>query len=132
MTDKQIATLNPDLAQLTERLLKSPLARRSVAEISAPEFQDLERIRRLAQWITDPRPICAPEGDDKFAELINIARDFEECNEFLIDRVGVNSSTVWRWATGKSRPSRYIIEKASADIQTLIAAALAPLDVRAA
>ncbi|MDU6378181.1 MAG: hypothetical protein E6575_29520, partial [Bradyrhizobium sp.] len=61
------------------------------------------------------------EGEDKFSGLIEIARKYQNCNSFFLSAVGVNAPTVWRWASGKSRPSRYVGKRLAEDVKSHVA-----------
>lgn len=63
---------------------------------------------RFRRWSLDPRPVFAPSGtNDKFSEMIILAREFSDCENLLFETWRLNFTTVWRWETKKTRPSRY-------------------------
>jgi hypothetical protein len=64
------------------------------------------------------------DGEDKFSALIEMARNYEDCTSFFLSEVGVNASTVWRWASGKSRPSRYVGKRLTEEVRQHLAAVL--------
>lgn len=72
------------------------------------------------EWEQDARPAFADDGNDKFAGLIELARNHEGCTAFFTKDVGVNLSTVWRWASEKSRPSKYVARHVSEDTRAKI------------
>ena len=82
-----------------------------------------KQVRQFVEWLDDGRPQFSEdlEGDDKFAELIEIARHYQDCTDFFVCEVGVNASTVWRWATGRSRPSRYVGKRLSEEVKNKLA-----------
>lgn len=84
------------------------------------EQQDVQvRVDAFIRWVDDPRPEFEAEhdGGDKFSDLIAIARKHTNCLDFLTLEVGVNGSTIWRWAKGKVRPSPYIGRQLVKDVQ---------------
>lgn len=80
-------------------------------------------VRSFVRWLDDKRVPFADqvEGEDKFSGLIEIARKYQDCNSFFLSEVGVNASTVWRWASGKSRPSRYVGKRLAEDVKIHVA-----------
>ncbi|GAB5461839.1 hypothetical protein [Hoeflea alexandrii] len=83
-------------------------------------------VRAFIQWIDDPRISFSSKIDeeDKFADLISIARNYQDCTSFFHSEVGVNTSTVWRWASGKSRPSKYVGKRLTSEIEVQLSAVL--------
>lgn len=73
-------------------------------------------------WLKKDLPVYDPDSEveDKFSGLIQLARNFEETSNFFLNDVGVNSSTVWRWATGASRPSKYLAKYLINDLINII------------
>jgi hypothetical protein len=86
----------------------------------------LGQIRAFVGWLDDPRPAFARGvgGDDKFAALIELSRDHENLVSFFTQDVGVNATTVWRWATEKSRPSGFLGRKLVEEVEGRLAATL--------
>ena len=82
------------------------------------------QVKAFLEWIDDPKPAFADDGRDKFAQLIDLSRDYQDCTSFYISEVGVNQSTVWRWANGKSRPTKYIGRKLAHEVERRVAAIL--------
>jgi hypothetical protein len=83
-------------------------------------------IRAFLEWVDDPKPEFSEDvdGEDKFARLIELSRGYEECTSFFVSEVGVNASTVWRWATDKSRPSKYVGKRLAQEVKGVLSQAL--------
>lgn len=84
------------------------------------EQRDVQvRVDAFIRWEDDPRPEFDTEyeGGDKFSDLIAIARKHTNCLDFLTVEVGVNGSTIWRWAKDKVRPSPYIGRQLVKDVK---------------
>jgi hypothetical protein len=97
---------------------------RKLREISLPKLNEEQRdvqarVDAFIRWRDDVRPAFDAEakGGDKFSELISIARKHAICLDFLTSEVGVNGSTIWRWAKDKVRPSPYIGRQLVRDIE---------------
>ncbi|MFY0690776.1 MAG: hypothetical protein JXR14_02505 [Paracoccaceae bacterium] len=97
---------------------------RKIREIGLPELDDDQRdvqarIDAYIRWVDDVRPAFTSEQgqEDKFSDLVALARKHTVCLDFLTLEVGVNGSTIWRWAKGKVRPSPYIGRQLVRDIQ---------------
>lgn len=99
------------------------LAASGLQGASSQATRVISDIKAFVEWLDDPRLVFTdePGRDDKFAELINLSRDFRELNSFYVSEVGVNSSTVWRWATKKSRPSKFVGTKLAHEVERLLA-----------
>ncbi|MEJ0077792.1 MAG: hypothetical protein WDO17_20620 [Alphaproteobacteria bacterium] len=95
-----------------------------LAGLTSEETALIGEIKAYLEWLDDRRPEVAVDEADKFAGLIVLSRHYQQCNRFYLDSVGVSDSTVWRWAHGKSRPSRYVGERIAADVKSLVAESL--------
>lgn len=98
------------------------ISQSDTSRFNATQSELVSRVKKLIEWIDDERPSFASKSTagDKFADLISLARDYQECATFFTQEVGVNSTTVWRWASGKSRPSRYVAQKVCEDIRNVL------------
>ena len=109
---------NPVIGQLRT------LASESLAGLNSEQTSLVGEVKAYLEWLDDKRPEIALGSADKFGELVALSRHYQPCNKFYLGSVGVSESTVWRWAQGKSRPSRYVGERVSSDIKALIAESL--------
>jgi hypothetical protein len=100
------------------------LASSDLAGLTSEETALVGEIKAYLEWLDDRRPEVAVDETDKFAGLIALSRHYQQCNRFYLNAVGVSESTVWRWAHGKSRPSRYVGERIVADVKSLVAESL--------
>ena len=110
------AEQNRDLIQSIETALSN-------ANLDSSKINSVERLTKYLEWLNDKRPEFVPLGantDDKFSEFISLGRLYKNTAEFYIDEVGVNATTVWRWATGKSRPSKYLAVSLLRDIKPIL------------
>ena len=109
----------------------------TLRELAAADLHEIDsvcatrlvgQIKAFVEWLDDPRPTFADDlvTDDKFAELVELSRQYQDCdcNSFYVSDVGVNPSTVWRWANGKSKPSKYIGQKLVREIEARLAMVL--------
>lgn len=99
------------------------IASANLAGLSGEATRVAAEVRSFVNWLDDKRVPFADhvEGEDKFSALIEIARNYQDCNSFFLSEVGVNASTVWRWASGKSRPSRYVGKRLAEDVRVHVA-----------
>jgi hypothetical protein len=83
----------------------------------------VSQVKAFVEWLNAPQAEFADRSSDgdKFAALIELSRRYQECNRFYLSEVGVNSTTIWRWANKKSRPSRYIGKRVVLEVKSLIA-----------
>lgn len=95
-----------------------------LAGLTSEETSLIGEIKAYLEWLDDPRPEVGLDEADKFAALIALSRHYQPCSRFYLETVGVSESTVWRWAHGKSRPSRYVGGRIVADIKSLVADSL--------
>lgn len=100
------------------------LASEKLAGLSSEKTKLVGEVKAYLEWLEDSRPELALDSADKFGELIALSRHYPQCNRFYVNSVGVSESTVWRWAHGKSRPSRYVGERIASDIKSLMAESL--------
>ncbi|MDU1906769.1 MAG: hypothetical protein E6772_18565, partial [Dysgonomonas sp.] len=112
--ERQSAEIEQDLRRL---------ASADLAGLTGEQTRVAADVRVFVQWLEDERVAFADqvEGEDKFSGLIEIARKYQNCNSFFLSEVGVNASTVWRWASGKSRPSRYVGKRLAEDVKSHVA-----------
>ena len=84
------------------------------------------QVKAYLEWLDNALPEVAQsrEQRDKFAQLIDLSRRYPECNAFFLNEADLNSSTLWRWSNGKSRPSKYIATSIVEDIKPVLVAAL--------
>jgi hypothetical protein len=84
------------------------------------------QVKAYLEWLDDPLPEVAQSlgQRDKFARLIELSRRYPECNAFYLNEADLNSSTLWRWSNGKSRPSRYIATSIVDDIKPVLVSLL--------
>jgi hypothetical protein len=73
-------------------------------------------------WHADPRPETSEKLDfeDKFADLVKLARERAECLEFFSEKIGAGVSTIWRWSNRRSRPSRYVVGKVVSTVKRIM------------
>jgi hypothetical protein len=90
------------------------------------------QVKAYLEWLDNKLPeVAQSRGEnDKFAQLIDLSRRYPECNAFFLNQADLNSSTLWRWSNGKSRPSRYIATSIAEDIKPILVAALWELCVK--
>jgi hypothetical protein len=102
------------------------LANRNLQGASSQVTRIVGQIKAFLEWVDNPKPKFADDlvGQDKFAELVELSRQYQDCNSFYASDVGVNPSTVWRWANGKSRPSKYVGQKLAHEIEPRLAMVL--------
>jgi hypothetical protein len=102
--------------------LRQALAR-GLSGASAEQIQIAGQIKAFIEWLDDPRPAFAEQlgADDKFPQLIGISRLYQDCTTFYVSDVGVNPSTVWRWASGKSRPSKFVGKRLVTEVENRLA-----------
>lgn len=102
------------------------VAKASFADIPANAVGTVGRIKAYLEWVADPRPAFADtlDGEDKFAELIEQSRAQQDLASFYSIEVGVNPSTVWRWASGKSRPNKFVGKKLVVAVEAALRSAL--------
>lgn len=88
------------------------------------EKVDVTVVRRIVEYrcfALDARPDFDERNpDDKFSRLIDLCRQFERCERFFVEEVAINSTTVWRWATGRTRPSKFIGKTLAAKLRSLL------------
>ena len=90
------------------------------------------QVKAYVEWLNDPLPeVASARGQsDKFARLIEIARRYPECNAFFLNEADLDSSTLWRWAHGKSKPIQYVARSLVDDIRPILVGALWELCVK--
>jgi hypothetical protein len=95
---------------------------RDLRNLDSETTELLSQVKAFIEWVDDTKPEFATTlgGPDKFAALVELSRGYQECTTFYLRDVGVNSTTVWRWANGKSRPSKYIGQRVVADVKHLL------------
>jgi len=95
--------------------------------LSSKQSKAVGEVQEFVEWLQDSRPECtdgAPGRPDKFAALIALSRRYQKCSQYYLSQVGVNTSTVWRWANGESRPSKFVGEHIVADVKNQLTEAL--------
>lgn len=119
-----VAALNADQRHEQEvvRNLRA-LARADFSSADSRAIRVVSQIKGFLEWLDNPKPefASASDSDDKFGTLVELARYFPDCNTFFLSEVGVNPSTVWRWANGRSRPSRFVGQKLVRELKLLLA-----------
>jgi len=109
---------------LYERLVRQlrSIAQQDLRGADSRKTELASKVKAFIEWLDDRKPEFAgvPEQADKFARLIDLSRGYEECTKYYLRNVGVNSSTIWRWANEKSRPTKYIGERVIAEVRTLL------------
>lgn len=125
---RQIA-MQPNEADLaatpTQRMIAHlrTLAHSDLSALTGEQTNVIGQIKTFIEWLDNPRPECtdgAPSRPDKFAGLIELSRRYQDCNRYYLSEVSVNASTVWRWASGNSRPSRFVGVRIVAEVKVLI------------
>jgi hypothetical protein len=111
-------------AQLVEEL--RAIASGDLSNATSAATAAVGQVKAYLEWLDDARPEVAPSLDqeDKFALLIDLSRRYSACNAFYLNEADLNSSTLWRWSRGKSRPSKYIATTIVHDIKPIIVVAL--------
>ena len=84
------------------------------------EDKIVDRLISYRKWIKNENPVFNNGDNDKFPELISVFKKFGECDSYFSERVIINPSTIWRWATGKSRPSKILGPIISQDVRTIL------------
>lgn len=114
--------------QSSTQILRDLVAR-DTGNLSSEQTHLIAQIKLFLEWLDDDRPeVAANAGDvDKFADLIALSRYYEDLTAFYVGEVGVNPSTIWRWAAGKSRPSRFVAEQIAKEVRRRLVDALTGL-----
>jgi hypothetical protein len=96
------------------------IAKLNLSNADSEVTELVSRVKAFVAWLDDAKPEFAEvRGQtDKFAELVELSRHYEDCMTYYLRTVGVNSSTVWRWARKESRPGRYLGRSAAADVKS--------------
>jgi len=100
------------------------------ASLRSAQTSVVAEVKSFLEWLDDPRPEVAFGQPDKFAEIIELSRRYERCSKYYLSDVGVNVSTVWRWATGNSRPSRFVGQRIVPEVKIMVVEALWELCAR--
>lgn len=85
------------------------------------------RAIKFKAWLKDPRPEFnsqAKKDEDKFAELISLGSQFTDVVIFFSSEVGVSAGTITRWASGRSKPSKFVGPRLVQETKEAIATAL--------
>ena len=98
----------------------------NLSGVSSVDLGLIAQVKAFSEWLSDPRPAfrrLAGE-EDKFANLVALSRKQQDCANFYVTEVGVDASTVWRWSTGKSRPSKFVGQSLAREIEARVRSAL--------
>jgi hypothetical protein len=96
------------------------------AILISPHLEKVEMgiVRRLVEYrcfVLDSRlDFSERNTDDKFSRLIDLCRQFERCERYFVEEVAINATTIWRWATGRTRPSKFIGKTLATKLRSLL------------
>jgi len=112
--------------QITAAQLRALVHGVDLNTVTSEATDALRQVKAYLEWSDDPLPeVAQARGEqDKFPRLIDLSRRYPECTAFYLNEADLNSSTLWRWSNGKSRPSKYIATSIVGDIKPLLVTAL--------